>query len=51
MTHGQCNIALIQGNISGGKFVIDIDGERADEIFQESLSALPEPLPIKLTTV
>jgi P4 family phage/plasmid primase-like protien len=46
--YGQCNIALIQGKISGCKFVIDIDGEQADEIFQEAVDTLPESLARKI---
>jgi hypothetical protein len=42
--YDQSNIALIQGKISGCRFVIDIDGEQADEIFQEAVDTLPEPL-------
>ena len=46
--YGQCNIALIQGKVSDYRFVIDIDGEQADEIFQEAVDALPERLAAKI---
>jgi putative DNA primase/helicase len=42
-----CNIALIQGKISGCKFVIDID-QGADDVFQEAITLLPESLADKL---
>jgi hypothetical protein len=46
--YGQYNIALIQGKVSECGFVIDIDGEQADEIFQEAVNTLPVPLAGKI---